>query len=168
MEDKIQNIVHLIQQSDLDQTIKDILIRDLQADGLNDFLREQIKAYCLEGIKRLDVQIEQKKNWKNLKIQLSGWILVLEVYLSYEFSTRLFYKSNPSRGGSTACASFFVGRSRYCRSNFISISHRFSDGTNGRLFKSQKNSPNCQCDGGILNCHCNRWRNHHFNGATGF
>ena len=45
MEDKIQNIVHLIQQSDLDQTIKDILIRDLQADGLNDFLREQIKAY---------------------------------------------------------------------------------------------------------------------------
>lgn len=61
MEDKIQNIVHLIQQSDLDQTIKDILIRDLQTDGLNDFLREQIKAYCLEGIKRLDVQIEAAK-----------------------------------------------------------------------------------------------------------
>lgn len=61
MDDKIQNIVHLIQQSDLDQTIKDILIRDLQTDGLNDFLREQIKAYCLEGIKRLDVQIEDAK-----------------------------------------------------------------------------------------------------------
>lgn len=61
MEDKIQNIVYLIQQSDLDQTIKDILIRDLQTDGLNDFLREQIKAYCLEGIKRLDVQIEEAK-----------------------------------------------------------------------------------------------------------
>lgn len=61
MDDKIQKVVHLIQQSDLDQTIKDILIRDLQSEGLTDFLREQIKAYCLEGIKRLDVQIEEAK-----------------------------------------------------------------------------------------------------------
>lgn len=61
MEDKIQKIVHLIQESDLDQTIKDILIRDLQTEGLTDFLREQIKAYCLEGIKRLDVQIEEAR-----------------------------------------------------------------------------------------------------------
>jgi hypothetical protein len=61
MDDKIQKIVHLIQQSDLDQTIKDILIRDLQTEGLTDFLREQIKAYCLEGIKRLDVQIEEAR-----------------------------------------------------------------------------------------------------------
>ncbi len=61
MDEKIQKIVNLIQSSDLDQTIKDILIRDLQADGLNDFLREQIKAYCLEGIKKLDVQIEEAR-----------------------------------------------------------------------------------------------------------
>ncbi len=61
MDEKIQNIIHLIEQSELDQTIKDILIRDLQTDGLTDFLREQIKAYCLEGIKRLDAQIEQAK-----------------------------------------------------------------------------------------------------------
>ncbi len=61
MEEKIQKIVNLIQASDLDQTIKDILIRDLQADGLNDFLREQIKAYCLEGLKRLDVTYEEAK-----------------------------------------------------------------------------------------------------------
>ncbi len=61
MDDKIQKIVHLIQESDLDQTIKDILIRDLQTEGLTDFLREQIKAYCLEGIKRLDIQIEEAK-----------------------------------------------------------------------------------------------------------
>lgn len=61
MDDKIQKIVNLIQQSDLDQTIKDILIRDLQSEGLTDFLREQIKAYCLEGIKRLDVQIEEAR-----------------------------------------------------------------------------------------------------------
>ena len=61
MEEKIQKIVNLIQTSDLDQTIKDILIRDLQSEGLTDFLREQIKAYCLEGIKRLDSQIEEAK-----------------------------------------------------------------------------------------------------------
>lgn len=59
MDDKIQKIVNLIQESDLDQTIKDILIRDLQTEGLTDFLREQIKAYCLEGIKRIDAQIEE-------------------------------------------------------------------------------------------------------------
>jgi hypothetical protein len=67
MEEKIQNIVHLIQESDLDQTIKDILIRDLQTDGLNDFLREQIRAYCLEGIKSLDAQIELAK--KDLELE---------------------------------------------------------------------------------------------------
>jgi hypothetical protein len=61
MDDKIQKIVHLIQQSDLDQTIKDILIRDLQTEGLTDFLREQIRAYCLEGIKRLDVSLEEAR-----------------------------------------------------------------------------------------------------------
>lgn len=61
MDDKIQNIVHLIQKSDLDQTIKDILIRDLQADGLNDFLREQIRAYCLENIKLIDESMEKAK-----------------------------------------------------------------------------------------------------------
>ena len=54
MDEKIQSIIHLIQQSPLDQTIKDILIRDLQTEGLTDFLREQIKSYCLEGIKELD------------------------------------------------------------------------------------------------------------------
>jgi hypothetical protein len=61
MDDKIQSIIHLIQQSPLDKTIKDILIRDLQTEGLSDFLREQIKAYCLEGIKLIDEQMEQAK-----------------------------------------------------------------------------------------------------------
>lgn len=61
MDPKIQSIVNLIQQSPLDQTIKDILIRDLQVEGLTDFLREQIKAYCLEGIKQIDAQIEEAK-----------------------------------------------------------------------------------------------------------
>ena len=61
MDDKIQNIIHLIQNSALDQTVKDILIRDLQTEGLTDFLREQIRAYCLEGMKILDSQIEEAK-----------------------------------------------------------------------------------------------------------
>lgn len=61
MDEKIQRIVDLIQQSDLDQTIKDILIRDLQTEGLTDFLREQIRAYCLENIKLLDERMIQAK-----------------------------------------------------------------------------------------------------------
>lgn len=61
MNDKIQKIIDLIQQSPLDQTIKAILIRDLKAEGLTDFLREQIKAYCIEGMKELDEKISQAK-----------------------------------------------------------------------------------------------------------
>lgn len=61
MEDKIQKITNLIQSSVLDQTIKDILIRDLQSEGLTDFLKEQIKAYCLEGIKQLDEMKQEAK-----------------------------------------------------------------------------------------------------------
>ncbi len=61
MEDKIEKIIHLIQSSPLDQTIKDILIRDLQAEGLTDFLKEQIRVYCLEGLKQLDAQMEEAK-----------------------------------------------------------------------------------------------------------
>ncbi len=61
MDEKTQNIIHLIQQSALDQTIKDILIRDLQTEGLTDFLREQIKAYCLDGLKQIDEKIENAK-----------------------------------------------------------------------------------------------------------
>lgn len=61
MDDQIQNIIHLIEQSPLDQTIKDILIRDLQNEGLTDFLKEQINAYCLEGLKEIDDKIEAAK-----------------------------------------------------------------------------------------------------------
>ncbi len=61
MDDKLQNIIHLIQASPLDSTIKDILIRDLENEGLSDFLREQIKAYCLEGLKQIDEKIAAAK-----------------------------------------------------------------------------------------------------------
>lgn len=61
MDKKIDDLIHLIESSALDQTIKDILVRDLKAEGLTDFLKEQIKAYCLEGIKKLDERIEAAK-----------------------------------------------------------------------------------------------------------
>lgn len=61
MDQKIQDIIYLIQQSELDQTIKDILIRDLENEGLTDFLREQIRAYCLEGLKKANEQIERAR-----------------------------------------------------------------------------------------------------------
>lgn len=61
MDEKVKKIIYLIQISELDETIKDILIRDLQTEGLTDFLREQIKAYCLEGLRKMDVQTEEAK-----------------------------------------------------------------------------------------------------------
>lgn len=57
MNQDIEALIHLIQESILDQTIKDILIRDLTNEGLTEFLKEQIRAYCLEGIKILDEKI---------------------------------------------------------------------------------------------------------------
>ena len=59
MEENIKALIELIQQSPLYQTVKDILVRDLQSEGLTDFLKEQIKAYCLEGIEKLDKKIEE-------------------------------------------------------------------------------------------------------------
>ena len=58
---KIEANIHLIQGSDLYQTIKDILIRDVKSEGLTDYIREQIRAYCLEGIKKIDARIEAAK-----------------------------------------------------------------------------------------------------------
>jgi hypothetical protein len=61
MESNVEKIIYLIEISDLDQTIKDILIRDLRTDGLTDFLREQIKAYCIDGLKKIDLKTEEAK-----------------------------------------------------------------------------------------------------------
>jgi len=61
METDIQQVVNLIQKSPLDQTIKDILIRDLQSEGLTDFLREQILAYCVDTKTQLTEEYEKAK-----------------------------------------------------------------------------------------------------------
>lgn len=58
---KLQKIISLVQSSQLDGTIKGILVRDLTNEGLNDFLKEQIKAYCLAEIKKTDAEIEEIK-----------------------------------------------------------------------------------------------------------
>lgn len=58
----IEEIKKVIQESDLDETIKQILIRDLENEGLNEFLREQIIAYCDKAIGLLDKKIEENKN----------------------------------------------------------------------------------------------------------
>lgn len=54
MDENILKLIRLIEASELDETIKNILIRDLQNEGMTDFLKEQIKAYCLEGLKKSD------------------------------------------------------------------------------------------------------------------
>ena len=63
MDPKLQKVIKLVEQSRLDQTIKDILIRDLNTEGLegNDFLKEQIKAYCLAEIDKIDQEIVEVK-----------------------------------------------------------------------------------------------------------
>ncbi len=58
MDEQLEHIIYLIESSDLDQTIKDILVRDLKQDGLTEFLKEQIKSYCLEDIKKTNERIE--------------------------------------------------------------------------------------------------------------
>lgn len=58
MDEKLLKLIRMIEQSELDETIKNILIRDLQSEGLTDFLKEQIKAYCLDGIKKIDEETE--------------------------------------------------------------------------------------------------------------
>jgi hypothetical protein len=56
----IQQVIDVIDKSDLDSTIKEILIRDLKNEGLTEFLREQIIAYCDKAISLLDKRIEEE------------------------------------------------------------------------------------------------------------
>ena len=42
----VDRLVELVNQSELDPTIKEILIRDIKSNGATEFLLEQIIAYC--------------------------------------------------------------------------------------------------------------------------
>ena len=55
MEEKIsvEELVSLVNKSDLDPVIKDILVRDIQKEGVSDFLVEQVLAYCDKTIETL-------------------------------------------------------------------------------------------------------------------
>lgn len=57
----IEKIIDVIQQSDLDQTIKDILIRDVQNEGLTEFLQEQINAYCDRALDLINKNLDNTK-----------------------------------------------------------------------------------------------------------
>lgn len=57
---EIQDLVYLIQVSGLDSTIKISLIQTLLAEGLSDFLREQITAYCMEDLRKADPDLVKR------------------------------------------------------------------------------------------------------------
>lgn len=57
----LDKIIDVIQNSDLDQTIKNILIRDVKSEGLTEFLQEQINAYCDKAIELIDKRLEESK-----------------------------------------------------------------------------------------------------------
>ena len=61
MDDKLANIVKLVQDSELDATVKEIIVRDLQQYGLTDYLKEQIAVYCArtrEEIEKIKAGLE--------------------------------------------------------------------------------------------------------------
>lgn len=53
-ENDIESIIELVRSSALDETIKEIIIRDLRSNGLTDFLKEQVMAYCDDALAKLD------------------------------------------------------------------------------------------------------------------
>lgn len=50
----VKELIQIIKESDLDQTIKSILIRDIENGGVNDFLIEQVIAYCENALEYLN------------------------------------------------------------------------------------------------------------------
>ncbi|HYF05857.1 MAG TPA: hypothetical protein VEA59_06845 [Patescibacteria group bacterium] len=58
----IEDVCFLIDCSTLDQTLKDILIRDIKANGIDDFTREQVLAYCDKVEKQLDERVKRAQS----------------------------------------------------------------------------------------------------------
>lgn len=61
MDQKItaEELISIVEGSDLDQTIKNILIRDIKNEGVNEFLLEQVIAYCDNAANILKNQTSQ-------------------------------------------------------------------------------------------------------------
>lgn len=45
-----EDLIAIVEESGLDPTIKEILIRDIRKEGVNDFYVEQVMAYCDKAI----------------------------------------------------------------------------------------------------------------------
>lgn len=56
-----EELITLVKQSGLDQTIKDILIRDIQSEGATDFYIDQVSAYFDKAIEVLSKGFKNKK-----------------------------------------------------------------------------------------------------------
>ncbi len=61
MDEKVEKIIYLIHSSDLDETVKNVLIQTLASEGLTDFIKEQIRAYCFDGLAGGDAQVDEAK-----------------------------------------------------------------------------------------------------------
>jgi hypothetical protein len=55
-----EQLIKIVEDSELDPTIKSILIRDIKSEGVNDFLLEQVIAYCDKAIKDLEDHVAQQ------------------------------------------------------------------------------------------------------------
>lgn len=46
----VEELIGIVKASTLDQTLKDILIRDIRKEGVNEFYIDQVLAYCENAI----------------------------------------------------------------------------------------------------------------------
>ena len=58
----VEELVRVIEESDLDPTIKSILIRDVRNEGVTEFLLEQVIAYCDNAAKYFEELDAQEKS----------------------------------------------------------------------------------------------------------
>ena len=63
MQEKIsvEEVIAIIEESELDPTIKEILIRDVRNEGVTEFLLDQVIAYCDNAIAYLNKNMESQK-----------------------------------------------------------------------------------------------------------
>ncbi len=64
MDQKIsaEELISIVEKSELDPTIKNILIRDITNEGVNKFLLEQVIAYCENAIAVLKDRLPKPQN----------------------------------------------------------------------------------------------------------
>ncbi|MDR3642416.1 MAG: hypothetical protein P4L74_02195 [Candidatus Doudnabacteria bacterium] len=56
-----KEIIDIIEHSEVDPTVKEILIRDIKEGGVTDFLVEQVVAYCDKAIAQLNKRAQNQK-----------------------------------------------------------------------------------------------------------